>query len=431
MIQAFANQCRVVFDTIKRYGFFFVFRVAVGVVCNEIYLLFFPLLFQKRYDRMLTRIFENSRRVFFWKQLFGWNVPLFQRPQHIARCLARKGNTVFYYVFPKTDPGVFGLKEVEPNLYLVNAKNKALIEILSRKLKEHQYPCYFQVYSTDGDFSKRSLQQHEEDGYSILYEYIDDISPSLSVTEAIPPNVLGKYEYVLADDHIPVVVTAQLLYEDVVSKRGTENLVLSCNGVDLDFFQNLNDTVELKREFQQALNQYATIVGYYGALASWFDYRLLLETARQNPTVCFVLIGIKYDASFDMAGLSEQKNILYLGPVPYKILPYYARHFTLCTIPFVINEVTNATSPLKLFEYMALGKPIITTDMLECRNYASVRIVTDARDFTQAIVEMAEYTPENKREYFVALRKECAENAWQQKAELILNMLEHYEAMRA
>jgi len=55
-------------------------------------------------------------------------------------------------------------------------------------------------------------------------------------------------------------------------------------------------------------------------------------------------------------------------------LKYYLRRFDVATIPFQVNRVTNSTSPVKLFEYMAGGKPIVTTDMKECRKFQSVLI---------------------------------------------------------
>jgi hypothetical protein len=67
------------------------------------------------------------------------------------------------------------------------------------------------------------------------------------------------------------------------------------------------------------------------------------------------------------------ENLLYLGPVDYAILPAYARRFDVCFIPFAPGEIAQTTSPLKLFEYFALEKPVVvTSDMLECRAYPEV-----------------------------------------------------------
>ena len=92
-------------------------------------------------------------------------------------------------------------------------------------------------------------------------------------------------------------------------------------------------------------------------------------------------------------------------------------------IPFVVNEITEATSPVKLFEYMALGKPIVTTALPECRKYESPLVSDSHEDFINNIKKAAEL--ENSKEYIELLRKEGNQNTWRQKAkdikELILN----------
>ncbi|MBQ5347017.1 MAG: glycosyltransferase, partial [Ruminococcus sp.] len=78
-----------------------------------------------------------------------------------------------------------------------------------------------------------------------------------------------------------------------------------------------------------------------------------------------------------------------------QVLPYYATHFSVCTIPFLVNDITQATSPIKLFEYMALGKPIVTTAMNECKKYKSVMIAEDKKDFLEKIEKAIKYEEEN------------------------------------
>ena len=78
-------------------------------------------------------------------------------------------------------------------------------------------------------------------------------------------------------------------------------------------------------------------------------------------------------------------NVKWLGPRPYAALPRYLRRFDVATIPFAINPITISTSPLKLFEYFAAGKPVVTTPMPECAAFPEVRIAADARAFADAL----------------------------------------------
>jgi hypothetical protein len=127
------------------------------------------------------------------------------------------------------------------------------------------------------------------------------------------------------------------------------------------------------------------IAGYYGALARWFDYALLEQTARRRPDWNFLLIGPDYDGSLRRASLLRCPNVVWLGPRPYASLPAYLRVFDVATIPFRLDPITLATSPLKLYEYFAGCRPVITTAMPECVAHAEVRVVGTAEEFALAL----------------------------------------------
>ena len=165
-------------------------------------------------------------------------------------------------------------------------------------------------------------------------------------------------------------------------------------------------------------------MGYYGALAAWFDYELLKKIDASGKYQV-VLFGIKYDDSFDRSGVENCKNVHFLGAKDYRILQNYAARIDILTIPFLINDITKATSPVKLFEYMALNKPIVTTDMDECRKYQSVLIGHTHEEFLE-MLDRAMALREDS-EYISLLNKEALENTWKEKAKSILDELRKYE----
>ena len=366
---------------------------------------------------------EDYSRIIVWRSPFGWNVPLFQRPQHIARQFARKDCLVFYEVTLNTDP-VVTIGNVEKNLYLVNFENYAVKRLLERCLAEQNKQVYIQIYSTNWSMSKGEVEDFKSKGFTLLYEYIDDISPELAGTEEIPEYILDKYNYAMSNKDVPIVTTAKQIYEDVVSKRGTENMVLSCNGVDYDFFQDLSKDFEFEKEFEEIIGNGKINVCYYGALASWFDYELIKKIDATNK-YNVILIGIKYDSAYDESGIDKLNNVYFIGPKDYNILKYYADKMDILTIPFVINSITQATSPLKLFEYMALHKPIVTSAMQECKNYESV-LTAETHDEFINLLETASNLRKDA-EYINLLDKEARENDWSKKAELIINLLQENE----
>jgi len=195
---------------------------------------------------------------------------------------------------------------------------------------------------------------------------------------------------------------------------------LVTNGVVYEHFRDIEDIIP--KEMEEAVSQKKPIIGYYGALASWFDYDLVKAIAKMRKDWNIVLIGWDYDGSLSKSGLNDISNIHFISSVPYEKLPTYAQWFDICTIPFKINEVTLSTSPVKLFEYMALGKPIVTTAMPECKKYRSVIIAeNNTKDFVKKI-EVGLKLRGNAK-YEELLKKEALENTWEKKAEDISKMI--------
>lgn len=380
---------------------------------------------KRLYINEINEAIEKADRIVIWRSSFGWNVPLYQRPQQVANCLSKEKTVVLYEVTNETDK-VSVAKKQQDNLFLINFTNPLIKKWITELLEKTNKPKYLQIYSTNWSMSVSEMKQYIKSGYKVIYEYIDDLSPVLAGTKELPVNIKEKYEYVMSHtENIYVIVTAEEIMKDVVKKRGRNNLVLACNGVDYNFFKNIDNSFEFDEDFKKVLEEKKPIIGYYGALASWFDYDLMKELARKREDYNIVFFGIKYDDSIEKAKLEQYENIHYLGARNYKVLKNYANKFTVCTIPFLINSITEATSPVKLFEYMALEKPIVTTDMKECRKYKSVLVAKNHEEYIEFIdkaIEMNRKQNENKK-YFELLDKEARENDWMKKTEEIIKLI--------
>jgi glycosyltransferase involved in cell wall biosynthesis len=387
---------------------------------------------RNKYKSEIKQILSNNsyNRIVVWRSRFGWNVPLFQRPQHIANYLSDE-NTLYIYEVTKLTDSVNSSDRIKDNLYKVNFHNISFSKMLLDEIEKTEVPRYLHFYSTEYDMSVSQLKGYIIKGYRILYEYIDDLSPVLAGTADLPMNVKEKYKFVMENDkNALVVVTADDLLKDAISKRGENKVFYACNGVNYNHFANPDSNIKVSKEFQKIIDMNKPIIGYYGALASWFDYDLIKYIADQRPDYQIVLFGILYCETYNKQQMDKYNNIHFLGAVDNEILPSYSGYFDVCTIPFVLNEITQATSPLKLFEYMALGKPTITTNMKVCRKYMSVMIGHDYEEFLSLIDKGLKMNKKDNKEYFELLEKEALENTWESKAKTIIEFIKEDESDR-
>ena len=409
----------------KKYGFVgFMKKAYRYVVANYIDKVSFKVMFnKKKYRKEIRDILTKNKykRIILWRSSFGYNVELFQRPQHIANNLSNLDCLVFYEVTTMSDH-VKTLKKHSKNLYLFNFNNIFLNKILMEELKKIDTNKYIELYSTDWKLTVKNIEDYLNNGFKFIYEYIDHLSADLAGTKELPKNIVEKYEYVMNNLDVYVVVTADELKEDVISKRGNTNLCISSNGVDYKFFQKFNK-IALEPEFMSIINNGKINVCYYGALAKWFDYELIKKIAKTNK-YNVILFGIKYDDSYDTF-MNNEENIYFLGPKDYQILKNYANLTDILIIPFLLNDITKSTSPVKLFEYMALRKPIVTTDLLECRKYESVLIGKNHANFLEQLDNA--YQKKSDRKYLELLLKEAKENDWAKKTEQIIKLIEKDE----
>ncbi|MGE5224560.1 MAG: glycosyltransferase, partial [Omnitrophica WOR_2 bacterium] len=167
------------------------------------------------------------------------------------------------------------------------------------------------------------------------------------------------------------------------------------------------------------------VIGYYGALAKWFDYDLLKKVAGLRPDLSFVLIGMDYDGSLKHSRVLEVPNIAWLGQKSYEELPAYLRFFDVATIPFQLNEITHSTSPLKLFEYMAGGKPVVITPMQESMRYDGVLVAHDAAEFSEKIDQALRLKEDP--EYLRRIDCVALDNTWERRAAQLLEALKKPE----
>ncbi|HFF8989639.1 TPA: glycosyltransferase [Clostridium perfringens] len=362
---------------------------------------------------------EKFKAVVVFDSRVGWNIPLFQRSQHMANELTDDGYLYFYRTSEQFDPHVKTVEKLKDRLYLVNMANFALQNAMFDLLKEYKGHKFLSLYSTDVYLDEQYIKEkYIDNGFKIIYEYIDELSDEIS--GHLPDFVYDRHKNIIEDKSNIAVGSADKLIEEIEEIRGKENVAMITNGVQYDHWQYRSN--EVPEKLKDIVSKGNPIMGYFGALAKWFDYELLKKVAKERPNYEIVLIGFLYDNSFKDSKIDELENVHYLGIVDYKELNQYSQYFTISTIPFLLNDITESTSPVKLFEYMAMGHPIVTTDMRECRKYKSVLIGKSHEDFIEKL-DFA-LTLDKKDEYYNYLKEEALANTWREKAAILDRLIE-------
>ncbi len=368
---------------------------------------------------------EDFDEIIVFHASFGWNIEMKQRPQHLAEALSKKKVLYIYRSDVKND-NIYSIKKIKDNLYVLNLDMYSLNMAFFEAIKSINKPKFLHVYATclnSVDYEK--IKTYMDKGFKVIYDFVDELSSEISGYN-ITSKMIEDHEKLLRDKENVLVVSTAKKLKDIANKfRGeNENNILAHNAVNLEDFKNHGH--EIGEKIQPIVNKRKPIIGYYGALAKWFDYKLIEQLAKEREDYEIVLIGMDYDGSYDQSNLKYYSNISYLGMIDYKDLINYSRYFDVCIVPFIKNDITDSTSPLKIFEYMALEKPIVTTNINECKNYESCLISKDYDEFIRNIDKALKLEVDNK-EYFNILRREAEENTWDNRAELIKEAIKNLE----
>lgn len=135
-------------------------------------------------------------------------------------------------------------------------------------------------------------------------------------------------------------------------------------------------------------------IGFVGVLAHWLDYELLIALARLQRERQFVFIG-PVGPHVDPAPLAAEPNVHLLGERRREQVVDYLRGCDVCLVPFLVNDLTINSNPLKVYDYLAAGRPVVSTPLPEVEHFSPpVRLADDARGFAAAIDELlASRTP--------------------------------------
>ncbi|MBM3152087.1 MAG: polysaccharide pyruvyl transferase CsaB [Chloroflexi bacterium] len=325
------------------------------------------------------------------------------RGTQLARELVDRGYVVVYiHKFPKQESRDLNLAFSHPNL-------------LSCRLGDFDWREFISVHGVWlrtaslaalvefplADFIPL-LEHLRAAGARLVYDAIDDWATSLGGTWYDPQ----AEREVVSRCHVLAAVSPRLAVR--LRKQTGRKVTLLPNAVDRKLF-------DCQREWPRPAGMPLAdrVAVYSGALwGEWFDWDLLVAVALENPDLALVVIG-------DYRGQCPHPpaNLHFLGLLSQREIPAYLQHADLALIPWKAGAIANAASPLKLYEYLAMGCPALATRLEPLGGIPGVTCAADGRDFVRLAGELRREDLERD-----AVEKFIERNDWRARVSRLLSL---------
>ena len=235
---------------------------------------------------------------------------------------------------------------------------------------------------------------------AVVYDCMDE----LSKFRFAPAALVDRERLLIASSD--VVFTGGYRLSVSKSKHHDNVHFFGC-GVDVDHFARAR-TADLPVPTEIA-SLGTRVMGYYGVIDERIDYELLARLAAAYPDDALVMVGPV--VKVDPRDLPQAPNIHWLGQRQYDDLPAHVKGFDVCLMPFALNEATEYINPTKTLEYMAAGKPIVSTAVSDVKHhFVPVVAVAETHDEFIAMVGRALEAPDQA--LIEEGLEEAAENTW-------------------
>jgi glycosyltransferase involved in cell wall biosynthesis len=309
-------------------------------------------------------------------------------------------------------------RQVEENLYVVtppivlpgqmvsptvNRINKLLVSSqLARLAKTYGFSSpILWLYPPDSVELAGRLNES-----AVVFDCVDDWSRFKGL---VSQATMQSYMHRLYQRADMVIVTHENLYTQ--ASQFSNNVELVPNGVEPGHFAKaLQEDTSVPDDIRDISTP---IVGFIGNIIYWLDFELIRHLALERPAYSFVFIGPVASQS-DVSILSELPNVHFLGYRPYANLPNYLKAFDVCINPFKVDALSASVDPLKVYEYLAAGKPVVSVDMPAMSRFGgAVFTATDRSMF----LELLDNAINNSRDVsLIAKRVSCAsQHSWENR----------------
>ena len=337
-----------------------------------------------------------------------WCTPYWTNKQHTAMEMAKRGMQVLYIesiglrqpnmsskdlrrILLRIRNGIKGIRQVQQCIWIyaplaipfghhypwMRRFNQRMLRIgLERYMRQHH--LYNPMIWTYHPFMLESIAGLGTG--PLVYHCVDD----LSAIPGIDAKAFIKEERRLLHCAQVVFTTTRALYDKCSKYNG--NVYDYPNVVDFDHFSRAFNNGPLPKDLASIPEPR---IGYIGALSDYkIDFALLKAVAEIHCEWHFVLIGEEREGQDNpiIKELNKLPNVHLLGYRSYRSLPSYLRGMRVGLLPTLINNYTRSMFPMKYFEYIAAGVPIVSTSLPFTRqHYAATEVANDHEEFSAAI----------------------------------------------
>ncbi len=323
----------------------------------------------------------------------------------------------------------FGLEKVEEKLYLLHQTrffpkdksnlfflfansffhDKYLISTLNFWIKKLNLQNY--IFWFNNPLDARFIGKFNE--RVSVYDVIDDwiIHPDYK-------NFWHEYERsyrVISEKADVVFAPSESLKEKFLNLRRNKNVFLVPNGVEWELFEEssgIPDDLE---------NLPKPILGYVGALQERVDRELVERICQAFPKASLVMIGPVLAPKYFFS-LKRFKNLYFLGEKNHLEIPKYIKNFDVCLLPHKVNEFTISMDPVKIYEYLAAGKPVVSTPIMSLKRFKT--LIYFSKDNLDFIEKIRFLLRGRENEEIVQKRREFAfQNSWRKRIEMTIQIL--------
>ena len=348
-----------------------------------------------------------------------WNF-VYQRPQHLMSRFAKQ-TRVFFIEEPWFDA------EHTSHLQLEHKENLTIIiPHIQQGLSNEE--CTFQQVNLLRDlFEQENITNYYFWYYTPMALAVGNyFSPKMIIYDCMDELALFKFAPIeLKDREKELFNKADLVFTGghnlfQAKKNSHHNIHPFPSSIDKEhFIQARNITTDQEDQANIPHPRF----GYYGVIDERFDIELIMEVAKRKPEWHFVIIGpiVKIDPET----LPKLNNIHYTGPRNYEVLPKYLAGWDIAIIPFLCNDSTKYISPTKTPEYLAGGKAVISTSIIDVVTPYGVNNLVHIADTADEFIAAAEFEL-NRKDHEHWLQKIdlfLSQNSWDKTWSKMLHLI--------